>query len=59
MTTKEYIYENDVDINNANSLSFHLSELTSQINEKGMNKNSPIYKIVKDLYLRFKELQPF
>ena len=59
MTVQEYIYENDVDINDNQSLGFHLQELTAQINKEGGGRDHPMFPIARDLYTRFKEIQPF
>lgn len=58
MTVNEYIMENDVDINDNGSLGFHLEELTAQIVEEGGGKKHPLYKVLRALYARFKEIQP-
>ena len=58
MTTQEYIYENDIDINDNQSLGFHLEELTAQITQEGGGRDHPLFPIARDLYKRFNDIQP-
>ena len=55
---KKYIDDFDVDINDIDSVNWHLTEITALIKEDEGDRTHPLYELGKYFYTRFKELQP-